>query len=171
MEANRGRSPSITTTPLENKVPESSGNALRKTSSTGEEEASDHWTGAITLGDPVRAERNPVRRAFPRYRLKLDTSPRLSRDAVATIPAVKSFPSGLIPPYSPRWFFVWELIQCSQAAAAGAAEILEVDPGGVERSRGRRRGTGSADGDCVRLVSRGRICTAPPAAPDMFAPG
>lgn len=60
-----------------------------------------HWTSAITLGDTVYSERDQVRTAFPRHRLKSDTSPLLSRDVVASIPTAKRFPSGLIPWYSP----------------------------------------------------------------------
>lgn len=92
-ETDRARQHSITTTRVENKVPESSGNALHKTSDTREEgRPAIHWTSAITLGDPVHGERDPVRTAFPRHRLKSDTSPLLSRDVVASIPTAKKLP-------------------------------------------------------------------------------
>lgn len=127
---------------------------------------------AITGPVPSHLEiqiQNPVRRAFPRSRPKLDTSPRLSRDAVATIPAVKRFPSGLIPPYSPRWFSVWELIQCSQAAAAGAAQSQEGDPGGAERGPAGAEDAELDQRTGIPLVwCQGGMCTS---SPSMFAPG
>lgn len=66
-----------------------------------------------------------------------DTSPQSSSLWQINPTAKSSFPSRLIPPYSPFldtapwWFFVWELIQCSQAVAAGA--------GRKSRTRGSSR--------------------------------
>jgi len=65
---------------------------------------------------------------YYRCRLKKPiTSPVFSRDLPGKlIPQRTGLPSRLIPPYSPfldecrARFFVWELIQCSQPAAAGA---------------------------------------------------
>ncbi len=83
-------------------APETSGSALPKTPNTREEgRPAIHWTSAITLRDTVHTENNRVRRAFYRCRLKPDTSPVLFRDLLAINPTANSFPSRLIPPYSP----------------------------------------------------------------------